>query len=92
MIPAENTMTLVPGFLGAYPNAIYRVRRAEIKDLAGAIGRLSSEDDYRALADRFVIRRSDPGFWQASDAMQDANLSLAPISAGLLDYNRIENR
>ncbi|WP_291995635.1 fatty acid cis/trans isomerase [Candidatus Accumulibacter sp. ACC003] len=92
LIPAENTMTVVPGFIGAYPSAIYRVQRSELPALAKAIGGLSAEADYRALADRFVIRRSNPAFWQASDELQDAHLQLAPISAGLLDYNRLENR
>ncbi len=92
LLPAENAMVVAPGFVGAYPSAIYRVRRSEIGDLAKAIAGLSSEEDYRALADRYVVRRSDPGFWQVSDELQDAHLSLAPISGGLLDYNRLENR
>ncbi|HRF73438.1 MAG TPA: fatty acid cis/trans isomerase [Accumulibacter sp.] len=92
LLPAENTMTVVPGFIGAYPSAIYRLQRSEIKALADTIGGLSSEADYRALADRFVVRRSDPAFWQASDELQDAHLRSSPVSAGLLDYNRLENR
>jgi hypothetical protein len=92
LLPAENTMTVVPGFIGAYPSAIYRLHRSEIKDLAAAIGSLSSEDDYRALADRYVVRRSHPHFWQASDELQEAHLQFSPIGAGLLDYNRLENR
>ncbi|MCP5228977.1 fatty acid cis/trans isomerase [Accumulibacter sp.] len=92
LAPAENTMTVVPGFIGAYPSAIYRVQRSEIRALADAIGGLSSEEGYRLLADRYVVRRSNPGFWQASDALQDAHLQFSPVSAGLLDYNRLENR
>jgi hypothetical protein len=90
--PAENTLTVASGFIGAYPNAIYRLQREEIRALAKAIGELSSESDYRALADRFSVRRTDPRFWQYSDELQDAHLQLAPITAGLLDYNRLENR
>ncbi|HRE87488.1 MAG TPA: fatty acid cis/trans isomerase, partial [Accumulibacter sp.] len=92
LLPSENTMTVVPGFIGAYPSAIYRVQRSEIKALAAAIGSLSSEDDYRALADRYVVRRSNPRFWQASDELQEAHLQFSPIGSGLLDYNRLENR
>ena len=33
LLPAENTLTVVPGFIGAYPNAIYRVRRADLPAL-----------------------------------------------------------
>lgn len=92
LLPAENTLTVAPGFIGAYPNAIYRLQRKEVRALAKAIGALSSEGDYRALADRFIVRRTDPRFWQYSDELQDAHLKLAPITAGLLDYNRLENR
>jgi len=56
------------------------------------MGHLASAHDYRALADRFAVRRSDPAFWQYSDDLQATHLRLAPVAAGLLDYNRLENR
>jgi hypothetical protein len=92
LLPAENTLTVVPGFIGAYPNAIYRVRRADLPALAAAIRGLASEDDYRKLADRFALRRTDPGFWAASDAMIDSYARSRPLEPGLFDYNRLENR
>jgi hypothetical protein len=88
----EDTLTVVPGFIGSYPNALYAVSRADLPRLAEAIGRLSSEDDYRALADQFVLRRSNPRFWAHSDALHDAYARTAPGEAGLFDYNRLENR
>jgi len=92
LLPDENTLTVARGFVGAYPNAIYRARRGQIGELARAIEGLASEDDYRALADRFAVRRSDVAFWQYSDELQMTHLRLAPLTAGLLDYNRLENR
>jgi len=90
--PAENTLTVVPGFIGAYPNAIFRVRAAELAGFAAAVAALSSEADYRKLADRHAVRRTDAGFWAASDRMIDAYYAWAPGEAGLFDYSRIENR
>jgi len=92
LVPSENTLTVVPGFIGAYPNAVYRVRRADLPALAAAIRGLGSEDDYRKLADRFAIRRTDPTFWAASDAMNDAYAQSGSLDAGLFDLNRLENR
>lgn len=92
LLPAENGLTVVPGFIGAYPNAIYRVTKTELPALTAAIGALASEADYRALADRFAIRRTNPAFWAASDALVDAYAKRAPVEAGLFDYNRLENR
>lgn len=92
LLPAENTLTVVPGFIGAYPNALLRATPSELPALTAAISTLASEADYRAFADRFLIRRTDPDFWLASDAMLDAYARWAPLEAGLLDYSRLENR
>ena len=92
LIPAENTLTLAPGFIGAYPNAIWRVPRADLPALAAAIRALASGEDYGRLADRFAVRRTDPGFWEVSDAMMEAYERTAPLEAGLFDYQRLENR
>jgi fatty acid cis/trans isomerase CTI len=92
ILPKEDTLTVVPGFIGAYPNAFYVVQRADLPALTRAIGGFSSEADYRQFADRYAIRRTNPEFWTHSDALQDANLRWAPGEAALFDYNRLENR
>ena len=90
--PAENTLTVVPGFIGAYPNAIYRATPAELPALATQLAGLKSEPDYRAFADRFAVRRTSNQFWATSDALMDAYRQWDPQTAGLFDYGRLENR
>jgi hypothetical protein len=92
LAPDENTLTVVPGFIGAYPNALYVMSPAALPEFTAAVRGLSSEADYRALADRFAIRRTDRAFWTYSDALQEAHASPAPGEIGLFDYNRFENR
>ena len=92
LAPDENTLTVVPGFIGAYPNALYVMSPAALPEFTAAVRGLSSEAGYRALADRFAIRRTNPAFWTYSDALQDAHANLAPGELGLFDYNRFENR
>ena len=92
LLPAENTLTVVPGFLGAYPNAIFSVKAADLPALANAIGSMASEDDYRKLADRYAVRRTNPRFWATSDELIDAYAAWAPVEAGIFDYSRLENR
>jgi hypothetical protein len=91
-LPEEDNLTVVRGFLGAYPNAFYRVAKGDLKDFVSVVEGLSSEEDYQALLNRFGIRRSDPGFWKHSDAMQATYQNASPIEAGVFDYNRLENR
>jgi hypothetical protein len=92
LVPEEHTLTVGPGIIGAYPNALLHVTPAELPSLVARVAALASEADYRALADRHAIRRSDPQFWAASDALLDAYLRSDTADAGLLDYGRLENR
>ncbi|MEJ8814445.1 fatty acid cis/trans isomerase [Variovorax ureilyticus] len=90
--PDENTLTVVPGILGAYPNAFYRVQARELPAFTAALAGLASEADYTDFAERFAVRRTDPGFWAFSDALLAAYEKAQPSTAGILDYNRLENR
>ncbi|HRK38980.1 MAG TPA: fatty acid cis/trans isomerase [Burkholderiaceae bacterium] len=92
LAPDEHTLTVAPGFVGAYPNALLHATPTTLPALVQAIANLKSEADYRTLADRFAIRRTSPHFWAASDALMLAYQRWAPAEAGLLDWNRLENR
>lgn len=91
LLPGEDTLTVAAGLVGAYPNALYRVKRDELATLASMISTLGSEADYRRLADRYAVRRTNPAFWAASDTLHDARRWM-DSDAGLFDYNRLENR
>jgi hypothetical protein len=92
LVPDEDTLTVVPGFIGAYPNAILHATPAELPALTAALGTLASQADYGRFADRFVIRRTSAAFWPASDALAAAYKQWSPLEAGLFDYNRLDNR
>lgn len=92
LLPDEDTLSVAPGVLGSYPNAFYRARAAELPALASAIAHLDSEADYAAFTRRWAVRRGDPGFWAFSDALAQRYAREQPLEAGVLDYNRLENR
>lgn len=92
LAPEDNTLSIIPGIVGAYPNIFYRLPARDLPALTEAIAGLASEDGYRRLADRYAVRRTAPDFWQFSDELHEAYARLAPLEAGILDYNRYENR
>jgi hypothetical protein len=92
LLPEEDTLTLLPDIVGSYPNAFYRLKAADLPELASAIRKLSSEKDYAAFAQRWAVRRDNPGFWAFSDDLLARYGRDEPINAGLLDYNRLEYR
>lgn len=91
-IPAEDTLILAKGVIGAYPNAFMSVKERDLPDFAARINGLASETDYQALRDIYGIRRSHPDFWQFSDELHQYYRATESAEAGLLDFNRLENR
>jgi hypothetical protein len=91
-LPDEDTLSVLNGFVGAYPNAFFVVNAADLPGFANAVRALAAETDYRKLLTRYGIRRTDARFWAHSDALIDAYRRWSPREAGLFDYNRFENR
>jgi hypothetical protein len=91
-VPAEDTLTVTRGFVGAYPNALYVVPRAELDAFVESVSTLATAADYGELAARFSARRTDPDFWATSDRLHALYREQWPIEAGLFDLSRIEDR
>ena len=90
--PGEDRLTVVRGFVGAYPNVLFRVQRKQLPAFVREVAALATEQGYSTLRARYSIRRTHPEFWAHSDRIQDAHARLEPLSSGLLDYNRLDDR
>jgi len=71
-LPDEDTLTVLEGLVGAYPNVFYRVTAGELPAFVEGVERLASAADYARLAARFGVSASDPEFWKVSDRVIDA--------------------
>jgi hypothetical protein len=91
-VPEEDTLTVVPGFLGAYPNAFFKVQQADLPRFVDAVTHLAAESHFADLMGSYGIRRSDPGFWVHSDLIFGQVEMLDYPDRGVLDYSRLENR
>jgi hypothetical protein len=92
-LPAEDTLMVARGFVGAHPNAFYAVPEAELGAFVDAVQALHGEADYRQrIMQRWAIRRTDARFWPHSDALHAAQRAQDAVEAALFDYNRFENR
>ncbi|WP_064608178.1 fatty acid cis/trans isomerase [Photobacterium sp. J15] len=91
-LPEKDDVTLVNGLLGSYPGAFWLVQEAQLPQLVAQVKATKTEGDYRVLLDKFGVRRTSKDFWSFSDKLNQINKQNQPIEAGLLDYNRIENR
>ena len=89
--PAEDTLTLIGGYTGSYPNFAFDVPVAQIEEFAGALEAVETGVDFTGLVDRWGVRRSSTRFWQISDWFNDDLRRRDPVEAGILDLNRYEN-
>ena len=92
LLPEEDTFVITNGVVGDYPNVLLKVDEKEIPTFMKAISGLSSEADYGAFLGTYGVRRTDSKFWEVSDEIANVNQRMAPLSSGILDYNRLENR
>jgi hypothetical protein len=91
-LPDEDTLYVARGFIGAYPNVMYRVAENQLGDFVSGVQHLASPADYTKFAERFAVRRTQPDFWQHYDRVTATYRANAPIEAGVLDLSRYENR
>ncbi len=92
LAPEDDTLTVVRGFIGSYPDAYWRVEQENLNELVLRVGQLTDEAAYSAFAGRFGVRRTQKGFWAHSDKVLRAHHAANPLENALLDYNRLENR
>jgi Fatty acid cis/trans isomerase (CTI) len=89
-VKEEDSLSVVRGFLGAYPNALFAIPQGQLDAFVDAVSKLDGEPSYKALRQRFGVLRSAPEFWTYSDRINDAYRRQAPLEAGLFDYNRLD--
>jgi hypothetical protein len=91
-LPAEDTVTVVNGFIGSYPNMFFQVVEKDLGKFVATIEQLKSKQDYTALVERYGVRRNAPWFWRLSDSFHALYKKEQPVESGLFDLNRYQNR
>lgn len=88
--PQGDTVTLLPGIVGAYPNAFWVVRDSDLPQFSKRLASLDGPTAYRRLQRDFSIARNDPKFWQHSDWLHNIYRETDPVEWGVLDYSRYQ--
>ncbi len=91
-LPIEDRLSVVRGIATSYPELMLSVAADQLGDFVEQLRLMKTNEDYRALLDRYAIRRTHPDFWTFSDQLHQEFRNRYPKQAGWLDYNRLENR
>jgi acyl-homoserine lactone acylase PvdQ len=75
---------------GAYPNALFHARAADVPSFVGAVNALQDTAGYTALRAQYGVLRYSPALWQVSDRMHAAARAAQPLAYGFFDFNRLQ--
>jgi hypothetical protein len=89
--PGLDTLTIVPGFLGSYPNFFFHVQEQQLPEFIEAIKYARSIEDREAFYAKYGIRRTNPEIWDYVDWFNAKHRKYRGLRAGLFDLNRYNN-
>ncbi len=89
--PWNDTLTILPGVAGSYPNFFFQVSETALPDLIDDMKSIRAQQDFMAFVGKYGVRRTSPRFWQLSDQIHDILIRQDPVQAGVLDVNRYKD-
>ena len=91
-IKSEDTIDVIEGFVGAYPNFFLEIDYNELDEFVAEYAEIDSHEKYEHLVHRYGIRRTNPNFWKSADWFYEKYKHENPVNAGLFDLARYKNR
>jgi len=83
-----DTLAIVRGLAGAYPNFFFDLKQADANAFVDACEQIRSQEDYDKLVETFGVRRASPDFWNMADWFQLLHARNHPVEGGILDLSR----
>jgi hypothetical protein len=91
LIPEDDTLSVVRGHFGSYPNFFFEIEAAQAAAFVEELRVVATDGGFEHFIVHHGVRRTDPRFWATSDWLrQDAQRANA-TEAGLHDLGRYDN-
>ena len=87
-VPEQDTLCLVRGHFGSYPNFVFEAHAASLAGFVDELLAVRSQADLERLAEHRGVRRSDPHFWETLDWLHSDFRRRQPLESGLYDLGR----
>ena len=90
-LPEDDTLTVVRGHFGSYPNFIFEVEASRISGFVDGLLALRTDADLERFAGSYGVRRTSARFWETVDWLHADLKRREPTTAGLYDFDRYKN-
>ncbi len=91
-VHSEDSIDIVEGFVGAYPNLFLQIKVDELDDFIRLYQSIDGFAKYNELIEKYGIRRTNAKFWETSDWFNNKHQHDDLNNAGILDLSRYQNR
>jgi hypothetical protein len=89
--PADDTLTVVQGYVASYPNFILEVDAEQIESFTQTLAGVRDQIDFEAVVETWGVRRTSPALWSAVDWLHDDFRRQSPTEFGYFDLDRYGN-
>lgn len=89
--PERDTVSVIPGVYGNYPNFAFDVPLAELDRFVAALSAVTDKATLETVVNQWGLRRTHPEFWSIFNDFAEYQRETEPLEAGILDLNRYEN-
>ena len=86
--PSKDTLDVVEGNIGSYPNVFIVVHEKDIPDFFDMVVNFEDNDKYMGKIQKYGISRSNKTFWKTYDWFQNSFNKEEFLESGLYDLNR----
>ena len=90
-LPNDDSLTVVRGFIGAYPNSFIQVNEQDLPNFVKHVASIKNREDANRIASLYAVPRNAPWFWRLSDKFHAMHKEKDGIAAGIFDYNRYQS-
>lgn len=84
----DDTLSVLRGHIGSYPNSYGRVHIDQIQDFVDEFLKIKDEIGAYYFRRKYGIGRTHPDFWQEADWHYEKFLTEKPVEGGQFDLNR----
>lgn len=89
---SKDTLDIIPGSIGSYPNIFGVVHYQDLPDFFDLVANFEENQLYLDKLKKYFINRSDERFWGTYDWFQNHFNKAEPLEAGLYDLNRYHRK
>ncbi|MEH6590289.1 MAG: fatty acid cis/trans isomerase [Halioglobus sp.] len=91
-LPEDDNLTIVRGFIGAYPNNFFQVNEKDLPRFVDALLKLDGPDSQDQVLEQYGVHRYASWFWRLGDKLQRKYDEENGLEAGIFDFNRYLHR